>query len=77
MKNQYQTLKGQEAPFKPEALSKVFPQKEVSMSKSYVEKQASRNFVMINQAETIKDLKYIQEMIQNNSGTDRDWETLC
>ena len=38
--------------------------------KTYAEKQANRNFVMINQAETLKDLKYIQEMIQNNSGMD-------
>ena len=70
MKNQYQTLKGEEAPFKPEALSKIFPQKEVAMPKSYVEKQANRNFVMINQADTINDLKYIQDIIYNNSGMD-------
>jgi len=40
------------------------------MAKSYVEKQANRNFVMINQADTIKDLKYIQDIIYNNSGMD-------
>jgi|TARA_R100001460_G_scaffold66011_2_gene106404 hypothetical protein len=40
------------------------------MAKSYVEKQANRNFVMINQADTIQDLKYIQDIIHNNSGMD-------
>jgi len=54
MKNQYQTLKGKEAPFKPEALSKVFDKKEPS--------------VIIKGEETINDLKYIQEMIYCNKG---------
>ena len=54
MKNQYQTLKGEEAPFKPEALSKVFDKKEPS--------------IIIKGEETINDLKYIQETILNNQG---------
>tara|TARA_R100001129_G_scaffold143151_1_gene104242 strand:+ start:725 stop:904 length:180 start_codon:yes stop_codon:yes gene_type:complete len=38
--------------------------------KSYVEKQANRSFVMINQAETLKDLKYIQDTLMSNTGMD-------
>ena len=54
MKNQYQTLKGEEAPFKPEALSKVFDKKEPS--------------IIIKGDETINDLKHIQDLIYNNQG---------
>ena len=34
----------------------------------YVESQKSRNFVMISNAETLKDLKEIQEIFYNNQG---------
>ena len=34
----------------------------------YVESQKSRNFVMISNAETLKDLKEIQEIFYNNHG---------
>ena len=34
----------------------------------YVESQKSRNFVMISNAETLKDLKEIQEIFNNNHG---------
>ena len=54
MKNQYQTLKGEEAPFKPEALSKVLDKKEPS--------------IIIKGDETINDLKHIQDLIYNNQG---------
>ena len=62
MKHQYETLKGEEAPFKPEALSKIFPQKEVAMQD---EKQTVPS-VIIKGEETINDLKHIQELILNN-----------
>ena len=64
MQDQYETLKGEEAPFKPEALSKIFPQKEVVMQD---EKQPVRS-VIIKGEETINDLKHIQELILNNQG---------
>ena len=34
----------------------------------YVESQKSRNFVMISNAETLKDLKEIQEIFYNSHG---------
>ena len=34
----------------------------------YVESQKSRHFVMISNAETLKDLKEIQEIFHNNHG---------
>jgi len=35
---------------------------------NYNQKQADRNFVMINQEETIKDLKSIQDILHSNTG---------
>jgi len=35
---------------------------------NYNQKQADRNFVMINQEETIKDLKSIQDILYSNTG---------
>ena len=35
---------------------------------NFVAKQKSRNLVMVSNEETIKDLKYIQEMILCNKG---------
>tara|TARA_R100001163_G_C4987850_1_gene141575 strand:- start:406 stop:660 length:255 start_codon:yes stop_codon:yes gene_type:complete len=64
MKNQYQTLKGEEAPFKPEALSKIFPQKENAMA----DEKASSFQVLLKGEETITDLRHIQELIYVNQG---------
>jgi hypothetical protein len=63
MKNQYQTLKGQEAPFKPEALSKIFPQRE-----NMADDKTSSFQVLLKGEETITDLRHIQEIIYNNQG---------
>ena len=35
---------------------------------NFVDKQKSRNLVMVSNEETIKDLKYIQETLYNNQG---------
>jgi hypothetical protein len=35
---------------------------------NYNQKQADRNFVMLNQEETIKDLKSIQDILYSNTG---------
>ena len=35
---------------------------------NYNQKQADRNFVMINKEETIKDLKSIQDILHSNTG---------
>jgi len=35
---------------------------------NYNQKQADRNFVMLNQEETIKDLKSIQDILHSNTG---------